>query len=221
VADYFTPYDESNMNANDLDLGAAGPVLLVDQTTGSYPHLLITAGKTGTIYVINRDNLGHYNSANNSQIVQSLVSVLPNGTSDTGNYSTPVYFNGWVYFGAVNDTLKAFQLTNGLLSTGPTSQSAAIYGVRGASFAISANGNTNGILWAIQNLGASPNNDATAPGVLFAYDATNLANELYDTTQAGSRDTLDYAAKFSIPLVANGKVFVAGQTQLIAYGLLP
>jgi len=221
VADYFTPYDESNMDANDLDLGAAGPVLLVDQTTGSYPHLLITAGKTGTIYVINRDNLGHYNSGNNSQIVQSLVSVLPNGTSDTGNFSTPVYFNGWVYFGAVNDTLKAFQLTNGLLSTGPTSQSAAIYGVRGASFAISANGNTNGILWAIQNLGASPNNDATAPGVLFAYDATNLANELYDSSQAGSRDTLDYAAKFSIPLVANGKVFVAGQTKLVAYGLLP
>jgi hypothetical protein len=70
-------------------------------------------------------------------------------------------------------------------------------------------------------LGASPNNDATAPGVLFAYDATNLANELYDSSQAGSRDTLDYAAKFSIPLVANGKVFVAGQTKLVAYGLLP
>ena len=118
-------------------------------------------------------------------------------------------------------TLKAFQLTNGLLSTAPTSQSAAIYPIRGGSFAVSANGNTNGILWAIQNNGASPDNDAGIPGVLFAYDATNLANELYDSNQAGSRDTLDFAAKFSIPLVANGKVFVAGQTQLTAYGLLP
>ena len=90
----------------------------------------------------------------------------------------------------------------------------------GRVLAVSANGSTNGILWAIQNLG-DPNNDATTPGVLIAYDATNLAHELYDTTQAGSRDTMDYPAKFSVPLVANGKVFIAGQTQLIAYGLLP
>ena len=122
---------------------------------------------------------------------------------------------------AVNDYLKAFQLTNGLLSTAPTSQSAVIYPIRGGSFAVSANGGTNGIIWAVQNNGADPNNDTGAPGVLFAYDATNLANELYDTSQAGGRDTLDLAAKFAIPLVANGKVFVAGQTQLIVFGLLP
>jgi hypothetical protein len=181
--------------------------MLVDQTTGSYPHLLITAGKSGTIYVINRDSLGHYNASNDSQIVQSLVSVLPNGTV--------------VYFGAVNDVIRAFQLTNGLLSTTPTSQSAAIYGVRGASFAVSANTTSNGILWALQNNGASADNDVGNPGVLFAYNADNLAIELYDSSQAGSRDTLDNAVKFAIPLVANGKVFVAGQTQLTAFGLLP
>ena len=221
VVDYFTPHDQSNMDANDFDLGSAGPVLLVDQTTGPYPHLLISAGKTGTIYVINRDNLGHYNPTNDNQIVQSLVSVLPHGTIGTGNFSSPVYFNGYVYFSAVNDALKAFQLSNGLLSTAPVSQSAAIYPVRGGSFAVSANGNANGILWAIQNLGLSADSDAGTPGVLFAYDANNLANELYDSNQAGGRDTLDAAAKFAVPLVANGKVFVAGQTQLIAYGLLP
>ena len=86
---------------------------------------------------------------------------------------------------------------------------------------MSANGNTNGILWAIQNNGPDPNNDTGVPGVLFAYDATNLANELYDSGQAGGRDTLDWATKFSVPLVANGKVFVAGQSQLTAFGLLP
>jgi hypothetical protein len=86
--------------------------------------------------------------------------------------------------------------------------------------AISANGSSNGILWAIQTNGASPDNP-NAPGVLYAYDATNLADELYDTTEAGTRDTMDLAAKFSIPLVANGKVFVGSQTELTAYGLLP
>jgi hypothetical protein len=221
VVDYFTPHDQLSMSTNNLDLGAGGPVMLVDQTTGPYPHLLITAGKGGTIYVVNRDNLGHYNASNDSQIVQSLINALPNGTAENGNFSTPVFFNGYVYFGAVNDVIRAFQLTNGQLSTTPTSQSAAIYGVRGASFAISANSTSNGILWALQNNGASADNDVGNPGVLFAYNADNLATELYDSSQAGSRDTLDNAVKFSIPLVANGKVFVAGQTQLTAFGLLP
>jgi fibronectin type 3 domain-containing protein len=222
VGGYFTPYDQANMGANNLDLGAAGPVLLVNQTTGSYPHLLISAGKTGTIYVINRDNMGGYNANNNDQIVQYLQGVLPNGNDESGNFSQPVYYNGYVYFGAVNDAIKAFQLTNGLLSTAPTSQTAAIYEVRGASFAISANGTSNGILWALQNNGTSADTDNTGnPGVLFAYNANNLGTELYDSTQAGSRDTLDLAAKFSIPLVANGKVFIAGQTRLTVFGLLP
>ncbi len=221
VVDYFTPHDQQVMSSNNLDLGAGGPVMLVDQTTGAYPHLLITSGKNGTIYVVNRDNLGKYNASNDNQIVQSLPGVLPNGNAESGNFSTPVYFNGYVYFGAVNDTLKAFQLTNGQLSTAPTSQSATVYGVRGASFAICANGASNGILWALQNNGASADNDVGNPGVLFAYNANDLSTELYDSSQAGSRDTLDNAVKFSIPLVANGKVFVAGQTQLTAFGLLP
>jgi len=221
VVDYFTPFDQQNMNVNNLDLGAGGPVLLVDQTTGSFPHLLICAGKSGTIYVVNRDNMGKYNSSNDNQIVQSLPNALPNGSPEAGNFSTPVYFNGYIYFGAVEDNLRAFQLTNGRLSPGPTSVSTAIYGVRGASFAVSANGNSNGILWALQNNGTSANNDVGSPGVLFAYDANNLATVLYSSGQAGNRDTLDFAAKFSIPLVANGKVFVAGQSQLTAFGLLP
>jgi hypothetical protein len=221
VVDYFTPHDQGNMSANNLDLGAGGPVLLIDQVTGSFPHLLIAAGKSGTIYVVNRDNLGKYNASDDGQIVQSLPGVLPNGNAESGNFSTPVFFNGYVYYGAINDTLKAFKLANGQLSTGPNSQSPEVYGVRGASFAISANAASNGILWALQNNGASANNDVGNPGVLFAYDANNLSTELYNSSQAGSRDVLDNAAKFSVPLVANGKVFVAGQTQLTIFGLLP
>lgn len=221
VVDYFTPHDQANMSSNNLDLGAGGPVMLVDQTSGPYPHLLISAGKNGTIYVINRDNMGHYNASNDNQIVQSLPGVLPNGNFQLGNFSVPVYFNGYVYFGAINDYVKAFQLTNGVLSTSPTSETPQIYEVRGSSFAISANNTSNGILWALQNNGTSADNDVGSPGILYAYNANNLATELYDTSQAGTRDTLDLATKFAVPLVANGKVYVAGQTLLNVYGLLP
>jgi hypothetical protein len=214
VVDYFTPSNQSNLSANNLDFGSAGPVLLVDQTSGLYQHLLVSAGKDGTIYLINRDNMGQYNPTNNN-VVQVLVGALPNGDPEVGNFSAPVYYGGYVYFAAVNDSLRAFQLSNGLLSTSATSVSSAIYPVRGGSFAVSDNSNTNAILWAIQN------NGSTTPGAVFAYDATNLADELYDSNEAGSRDTMDSAAKFSIPLVANGKVFVGSQSQLTAYGLLP
>ena len=213
VVDYFTPFDESNMQAQNFDLSSAGPVLLLDQP-GSFTHELIAAAKTGTIYVVNRDNMGHFHSGSDSQIIQSLPGILPHGTEEEGNYSAPAFFNGYVYFAAVNDNLKAFQMTNGLLSTGPTSQSLAIYPNRGGSFAASGNANTNGILWAVQD--NNPQN-----GVLHAYDAGNLATEFYNSGQAGSRDTLGVATKFSIPLVANGKVFVGAQAQLFAYGLLP
>jgi hypothetical protein len=213
VVDYFTPFDQANMEANNFDLSSAGPVLLLDQP-GPIPHLLVAAAKTGTIYVINRDNMGHFHAGSDSQIVQSLVEILPNGMPETGNYSAPAFFNNYVYFAAVNDTLKAFQLVNGTLSSGPTSQSFDVYPNRGGSFAVSGNGTSNGILWAVQD--NNPN-----AGVLHAYDAGNLANELYNTSQAGTRDALGVATKFSIPLVANGKVIVGAQTQLVVYGLLP
>jgi fibronectin type 3 domain-containing protein len=216
VVDYFTPHDQANLAAQDFDLSSAGPTLLVDQP-GPNPHVLITSGKGGTIYIINRDNMGHYNSGSDNQIIQTLVGALPHGTITEGNFSAPVFFNSYVYFGAVDDHLKAFQLSNGLLSTTPTSQSVVIYPNRGGAFAVSANGASNGILWAMQdNSFNTPNN-----GVLRAYDAGSLSNELYNTGQAGSRDALDIANKFSIPLVANGKVFIVSQTQLVAYGLLP
>jgi hypothetical protein len=115
----------------------------------------------------------------------------------------------------IDGNIQAFQLSNGLLSTAPTSRSAGTYTYPGGTLAISANGTTNGILWAVQR------NGTTSPGVLFAYDPANLANLLYNSSQAGSRDTMDVAAKFSIPLVANGKVFVVGVSQLTVYGLLP
>jgi hypothetical protein len=213
VDDYFTPYDQASMESGDIDLASAGPVLLLDQP-GSIPHLLIAAGKSGSIYVVNRDNMGQYNPNNNSQIVQTLQSILPNGNQEEGNYSAPVFFNGFVYFAAVSDNIKTFQLSSGTLSSSPSSQSSEIYPNRGGSFAISSNAGSNGILWATQD--NSPSN-----GVLFAYDASNLSHELYNSSQAASRDTLGVATKFSIPLVANGKVFMISNGALVVYGLLP
>ena len=223
VLDYFTPYDQANMAARDIDLGSGGTLLLPDQS-GSHPHLAISAGKNGTIYLVDRDNMGKYKANNNSQIVQSLVNVFPNGTFTTGNFKAPVYFNGSLYFSADGDNIKNYTITNGLLSTSPTSRTGLVPGYPGATLSVSANGSTNGILWAVQRIDYDPlgGGGPRAPGVLHAYDATNLGHELYNSNQAaGSRDALDYAAKWSAPLVANGKVFVATNARLTVFSLLP
>jgi uncharacterized repeat protein (TIGR01451 family) len=221
VLGYFTPYNQAASSSNNLDLGAGGVLLLPDQA-GVHPHLLIFGGKDATIYLVDRDNPGGFNPNNNSQAVQTLPNIFPVSTSNVpGNYSTPVYFNGSVYFGPVIDTLQAFALNNGVLSTAPTSRSAVTYGYPGGTLAVSANGTTNGILWAIQRNGLLEGGQNTAPAVLRAYDPANLATELYNSNQAGSRDTMDFATKFSVPLVVNGKVFVGSEGKLTVYGLLP
>ena len=201
VLDYFSPSVQTALDAGNLDLGSGGGLLLPDQS-GTYPHEMVSAGKNGTIYLVNRDNMGHYNSSHDTDI-QSLVNVFTNNLGqEGGNFSSPVYFNGDVYFGPVESTVQSFALTNGLFSTSPTSQSAELYEQRGATMAISANGNTNGILWTLQSYGT------TVPGTLHAYNATNLGNELYNSDQAGSRDTLDIWWKFTTPVVANGKALL-------------
>jgi hypothetical protein len=132
-----------------------------------------------------------------------------------GNFSSPVYFNGSVYFSPVADAVKAFPLSNGLLTTAPASQSPTRFPYRGGTLAISANGTANAILWAVEK------KDAATPGVLHAYDPSNLTIELYNSNQAGLRDSLDIASTFSTPLVANGKVFVGAASTVVVYGLLP
>ena len=227
VVDYFTPFDQATINAANFDLGAAGPMLLPDQP-GLHPHLMVGAGKNNTVYLVDRDNMGHINSGNNNnQIVQSLINIFPYGTPEPGNYSGAVYFNGTVYFGPIADNIQAFQLTNGLLSTSATARSQEVYKYPGATMAISANGSSNGLLWAIQrngDCGANLSCSSAAPGVLRAYDTSSSGNvliQVYGSDQTGTRDTLDYATKFSVPLIANGKVFVTSLSKLSVYGLLP
>src|SRR5215510_11633388 len=177
VADYFTPWNQGALNANDFDLGAAGPLLLPDQP-GTHPHLMVSAGKNNTVYLVDRDAMGHYSgTTNDNQIVQSLVDIFPFGTPEPGNYSAAVYFNGTVYFGPIADNIQAFPIANGLLRTTALTRSADVFNYPGATMAISAVGSTNGILWAIQrngDCGVQPSCGTAAPGVLKAYDASNL-----------------------------------------------
>lgn len=123
----------------------------------------------------------------------------------------PAYSNGTVYYGAVGDVIRAFPVNNALLATTPASQTTNSFVYPGATPSISANGTANGIVWAVEN-----NN----PAVLYAYDATNLAHELYDSTQAGTRDQFGPGNKFITPTIANGKVFVGTTDGVAVFGLL-
>ena len=213
VLDYFTPHNQATLDASDADVGSSGLVLLPDQT-GTYTHVLIGAGKQGVIYSVNRDGMGKYNAASN-QNIQSLA-VL----SSSGLFGSPAYWNGNVYFAAWDDYVRAFQVTNGMVAQ--TSHSSITLAFPGATPSVSSNGTSNGIVWIIQE--NVPNDTVlTNPptAVLRAYDATNLAIELYDSTQAGTRDAAGGAVKFAVPTVANGKVYVGNSNQVTVYGLLP
>ena len=206
VEDYFTPYNQQYLDDNDRDLGSAGALILPDQP-GMYPHELIAGGKEGTLYLINRDNLGQFNPAMDD-VIETLPDVAP--FELTGS---PAYWNGNVYVSGDRDYIKQFPLINGLLTSQPVSQTTVFFGGTGAaSTSITANGTQNGILWALEH----------AAHILYAFDPTNLATMLYNSEQAlHGRDELSLTIRFVTPTISNGKVYVGGKTQLTVYGLLP
>ncbi len=213
VGDYFTPDNEQTLDDDDLDLDSGGIMLLPPQP-GPYPKELVAAGKQGTIYVINCDNMGKFNPDANDN-VQELDGVLGSDGTLGGSFDTPAYFNGDVYYGGVGDDLEAFQVNDGLLSTSPSSESANAFQYPGASPIVSANGTSDGIVWALET-----SNALQSPAVLYAYDASNLSDELYNSQQVASRDQAGLAVRFMAPVVANGKVFVATDGEIDVYGLL-
>jgi hypothetical protein len=198
VADYFTPYNQASLSKADLDLSSCGVVVLPDQP-GPIPHLLVASGKAGTVYLLNRDNMGQFNASGDTQIVEELPSAVGQ------MFSTPAYWNGMVYFAGDSHPIQAYSLSGGLLSTPPVAQSIKMPGAHAPT--ISANGNVNGVLWAI---------GGTA---LNAFDATTL-KMLYNTSQAGARDRLPPIPHLITQTVANGKVYVGTQQNLMVYGLL-
>jgi hypothetical protein len=209
VADYFAMYNEVAESGADQDLGSGGIMLLPDLTDsgGTTRHLAVGAGKDGNLYVVNRDSLGKFNPSNNSQIWQELSGALPGGI-----WSTPAWFNGSVYYGPVGGPLRAFKVTNAMLAVSPSSQTALSFPYPGTAAAVSANGNANGIVWAHEN---------SAAAVLHAYDASDLATELYNSAQApGGRDSIGTGNKFITPTIADGKVFVGTTNGVAVFGVL-
>ncbi len=208
VVDYFNMFNTVKESNADEDLGSGGVIVLPDllDNNGQVHHLAVGAGKDTNIYVVNRDNMGKWNANNNNQIYQEIQGALPGGV-----WSKPSYFNNTVYYGDVGDNLKAFTISNARLSTSPTSQTTNTFPFPGTTPSISANQSSNGIVWAVAN---------SNPAVLHAYDATNLAHELYNSNQAGSRDQFGPGNKFITPIVSNGRVFVGTQTGVAVFGLL-
>jgi protocatechuate 3,4-dioxygenase beta subunit len=212
VADYFTPYDQEEMRNQDLDLGSGGPLLLPTQE-GSAPNLIVGAGKLGTIYLVNENNMGGYNSngTGDTQIVQWLPGALGGPM-----FSTPAYFNNMVYFTPANSTIKAFALSTSTgiaqFSATPVLQSTKLGGV--STPVVSSNGNTNAVLWMIQ---IPPKTNA----LLTAWNASTLGTQIYPPTSTKSTSgNLDAGvAHFATPTVANGKVYVGTQSTLVAFAL--
>jgi hypothetical protein len=208
-SDYFTPFDQKEMDVENLDLGASGPMVLPDQL-GQHSHLLFGTAKTSSMYLINRDDMGHFQSSSNNQIVQYIPHVFP-----TKIHVNAAYWRNstseWVYVGPVEGKLHAFPLSRGRLSSTASSQSPTVFGYPGALPVISSNGNSDGIVWALENYS----------GVLHAFDATNLSTELYNAKQApNGRDVAEHGVQFYAPMVANGKVYFGTRGHLYAYGLL-
>jgi hypothetical protein len=208
VTDYFDMDNTVAESNGDVDLGSGGPMLLPDQTdsTGAVRQLAVGAGKDGHLYVINRSNLGKFSMSNNA-IWEDMPGALPGGI-----WATPAYFEGTVYYGDVSGTLKAFGFQQALLGKTPTSQTSITFGYPGTAPAVSANGSSNGIVWAVQN---------SQPAVLHAFAAGNLATELYNSNQAANgRDQFGAGNKFMTPSIANGKVYVGTPTGVAVFGLL-
>jgi hypothetical protein len=219
LLDWFSPYNQADLSAHDLDFGSAGPLLLPDQP-GPVPHVAIATGKPGFLYVLDRDAMGHIRPTDDSQIVQT-VPVDPNtriGGQELGIFTTPAYWNGSLYLAPVNGQLSQYSVSAGTLSAVPVAQAARSFAFPPPHLSVSADGAAHGVVWGIEGDGSAPSN----PAVLRAYDAANVAIELYGSDMApGGRDTAGAAVKFTTPTIANGRVFVPTQTEITVYGLLP
>jgi hypothetical protein len=211
--DYFQPFDQIN-NSSDNDVGSSGLIVLPDSVGSvTHPHLLFGGCKTGTNYLIDRDNLGQFN-ASSDNIVQEFTSPIVSG-KPAGMLCAPAYFNGLLYVPGSGTSLAAYSIANGSINTTPVSTTASqtTTFASGVSPTISANGTSNGICWVmrIDNYGSSA-------AVLYAFNATNLAHLLYSSSQISARDAAGTAVHFTTPMVANGKVYLPNAGKVTVYG---
>lgn len=209
LRDYYTPSNQSELNDHDNDLGSSGPVLLPDQPS-AHPHLLVAAGKEGKIYVIDRDHMGRYQPGGDPHAVQTI----PGSQSAFGAMA---YWNQNVFFIGSKTPLLDYAIERGHLVL--KASGATRFFDSGATPAVSANGSKDGIVWAVSS--KNWNEPARRPAVLYAYDASKVAHELYNTEQNSNRDRAGVALRFVIPTVVNGKVYVGTKGEVDVYGLLP
>jgi hypothetical protein len=212
VTDYFAPHDTVAQSDNDYDLGSGGALLLPDilDSAGKTLHLGLGSGKTGYIYVVDRDNMGKFNPSSDNILQEIPVCCPPVGGLYGPVFSTPAYFNSTVYFAAITEPLQAFSISDGKLSSAYTMISSNAFPYPGTTPSISANGSNSAILWAVEN---------ATTGVLHAYDPNNLATEFYNSGLTPARDQFA-GNKFIVPTIANGKVFVGTPTGVAVFGLL-
>ncbi len=202
VRDSFTPSNEGLLNNRDLDLGSGGPLLLPVQ---SGRRLLLVAGKEGPLQVLHAD-----------QLSEKPAQVLPLGG---GMYSTPAYWNGHVFLLASNSSLKDFAVAGGKLSDNPVATGQQAFPNPGGSPVVTSNGTQNGIVWLIETKVWNDYN-STKASVLHAYDAKNIAREIYNSEQNSARDRAGVTVRFTIPTVANGRVYIGTKREVTVYGLL-
>ncbi len=240
VVDYFTPFNQATLAANDVDAGASGTSVLIDGTGGG--NFLVGGSKSGALYLISRDNMGKYNTTGDSVTQEWTPSPATHSFSTSAFWNNNLYYFGVVSdYGSSGDTqpgqVFAFNTSNGVFGTSSTSATPTGFGFPGATVSISGSSPTeNGIVWAIDTaqFGTSEDGSAAAgPAVLHAYDATNLGSELWNSSQNSRRDQAGNAVKFTVPTVANGKVYIGtrgsdntiggGSTfgEIDVYGLLP
>ena len=214
VADYYTPLNQSSLDGGDTDLGSGGVLLLPDLPSGT--QLLVQMGKEGKMSLVNRNSMGKFCSSCSSQDT-NIVQEIPGASN--GVWGPPTFWNNNIYFGGGSegsgtDHIKAWSFNannSGKVSTSPTSQTSKVFSFASASPVVSSNGSFERNLWLLDN-------GSSSTQALYAYDATNLATMLYNSTQAANkRDTLGGSVKFSSPVVANGKVYVGSQSQLSAF----
>jgi Legume lectin domain/Chitobiase/beta-hexosaminidase C-terminal domain len=219
VADDFTPLNQSMLNSTDRDVASGGVLLLPDQSTGGHTHLLVQSGKEGRISVVDRDNMGGFNTGSDN-----IVQEMPVNNSGQTNQNFPMgglwgmagYGNNTVYFWGVTDNMKSFPLSSGKLSSTPSHTATQRAGFPSPTPVISSNGNSNPIVWTLQTDAFNSNGSA----YLRAHDATNITNTLYNSLTNSARDTPGGAVKFVVPVVTNGKVYVGTSNSLAVFGLL-
>jgi outer membrane protein assembly factor BamB len=205
VTDYFTPWNQAWLNLVDHDVASGGVLLLPDQPGAPYPHLLVQCGKEGTIDLVNRDNMGHFHAGGDTQIVQTLPYII------TEFWGSPAMWNNNLYFGGQNAPLEAFYYNpeTQQIQVQFTSQTAEDFTYPGPTPSVSANGVNDGIVWIFGS-----------DSIVRAYDANNLATELYNSNQNPGRDKAGTVVQFVVPTVADGMVFVGAKNEVDVYGLL-